>query len=160
LETDKGFLFQETWTGDLKPLEDTIYVFGAKPAASISDQNAEESFVCVNAIGYDLFQEEETILWNNYLCRNIEGENVILKPVYPNPVHGEMTVDLIVSKDSEVSIQLFDATGRTAITLLPEQLLSEGNYTYKVNTAHLSSGTYFLRMVTKENVVMEKISFQ
>jgi hypothetical protein len=75
-------------------------------------------------------------------------------------VHGEMTVELIVSKDSEVSIQLFDATGRTAITLLPEQLLSEGNYTYKVNTAHLSSGTYFLRMVTKENVVMEKISFQ
>ncbi len=160
LETDKGFLFQETWTGDLKPLEDTIYVFGAKPAASISDQNTEESFVCVQAIGYDLFQEEETILWNNYLCRNIEGENVILKPVYPNPVHGEMTVELIVSKDSEVSIQLFDATGRTAITLLPEQLLSEGNHMYKVNTAHLSSGTYFLRMVTKENVVMEKISFQ
>jgi PKD repeat protein len=160
LETDKGFLYQETWTGDLKPLEDTIYVFGAKPAASISDQNTEESFVCVNAIGYDLFQEEETILWNNYLCRNIEGENVILKPVYPNPVHGEMTVELIVSKDSEVSIQLFDATGRTAITLLPEQLLSEGNYSYTVHTGHLSAGTYFLRMVTKENVVMEKISFQ
>jgi PKD repeat protein len=160
LETDKGFLFQETWTGNLKPLEDTIYVFGAKPVASISDQYVEESFVCVNAIGYDLFQEEETILWNNYLCRNIEGENVILKPVYPNPVHGEMTVELIVSKDSEVSIQLFDATGKTAITLLPEQILSEGNYSYTVNTAHLSSGTYFLRMVTKENVVMEKISFQ
>jgi PKD repeat protein len=160
LETDKGFLYQETWTGDLKPLKDTIYVFGAKPVASISDQNTEESFVCVHAIGYDLFQEEETILWNNYLCRNIEGENVILKPVYPNPVQGELTVELIVSKDSEVSIHLFDATGRVAITLLPEQILSEGNYSYTINTAHLSSGTYFLCMVTKENVVMEKISFQ
>lgn len=160
LETNKGFLFQETWTGDLKPLEDTIYVFGAKPVASISDQNSEESFVCVNAIGYDLFQEEETILWNNYLCRNIEGENVILKPVYPNPVHDEMTVELIVSKDSEVSVQLFDAMGRRAITLLSEQILLEGNYSYTVNTAHLSSGTYFLRMVTKESVVMEKISLQ
>ncbi|MEY3438003.1 MAG: hypothetical protein RL265_588 [Bacteroidota bacterium] len=65
-----------------------------------------------------------------------------------------------ICSGAEVSIHLFDATGRVAITLLPEQILSEGNYSYTINAAHLSSGTYFLCMVTKENVVMEKISFQ
>jgi hypothetical protein len=59
----------------------------------------------------------------------------------------------------DVRSLLFGKFVDAAIKLLPEQLLSEGNHMYKVNTAHFSSGTYFLRMVTKENVVMEKISF-
>jgi hypothetical protein len=157
LETEKGFLFQETLVFELKPLEDTIYMFNAHPISSSSDQNSEETFVCVNALGYDLYLKEETLLWNNYLCKNVEGENVILKPIHPNPVEGDLMVELIVTKDSEVTLQLFDAFGRAARTILPKQILTEGQYSYKVSTDQLSSGTYFIRMVSIDNIVMEKI---
>ena len=160
LETEKGFLFQETWTGELRPLEDTIYLLNAHPISSNSNQNSDESYICMSAVGYDLFLDEETILWNNYLCKNIEGDNVILKPVHPNPVEGDLAVEIIVTIDSEVTLQLFDTFGRAVRTVLPKQILAEGQYTFTVSTDYLSSGTYFLRMVSNDSSVMQKISFQ
>lgn len=157
IESPMGLLFSETWTGTLFPLEDTIYVFTAQPGAEISEHDAKDAFLCVRGVGYDAFGIAETNLSNNQVCEDVEGENVILKPVYPNPATDEMNIQLIVSVDSEVSVQLIDARGREVLTIVPKQTIEAGLYEYKVNIEQIQSGTYFLRMLSGGMEMIQKV---
>ena len=100
LRSQKGFLFTEAWEGVLHPQADTIYVFNAKPVAGFSDQDQQDAFYCVDGVGYNANGEQESDLTNNSVCLDIEGERVILQPIYPNPVEDVMHLSLLVSVTS------------------------------------------------------------
>lgn len=86
LRSQKGLLFNELWEGVLHPQEDSIYVFSAKPVAGFSDQDDQDAFYCVDGIGFSANGQQEEDLSNNSVCKDIEGQNVILQPIYPNPI--------------------------------------------------------------------------
>lgn len=157
MEMQKGILFSETVNAQLLPQDDTIYVFTGKPSAYISEQDKTDAFICVDGIGYDGNGVAESYLVNNTVCKNIEGDNVVLMPIYPNPVSENMTVEVLVTVESELSVKLFDSRGREVRAIVPQQTLAAGFYTYTINVEDIAEGTYFIRMKSGEGEVMEKV---
>jgi PKD repeat protein len=158
LRSQKGFLFNELWEGVLNPQEDSIYVFSAKPVAGFSDQDDQDAFYCVDGVGYSANGQQEEDLSNNSVCKDIEGQNVILQPIYPNPIDDVIHISLLVSVNSEVSIDLMDSRGRLVKTILPSVSLDPGVFTYDVSVAQINAGAYFLRMTTAAGTVVEKVT--
>jgi hypothetical protein len=64
---------------------------------------------------------------------------------YPNPFNAAATVRFALPKDSDVSIQLFDLTGRRIATLT-EGRYKAGWHDASVNASGLATGIYFVRM--------------
>ncbi|MGB0430197.1 MAG: PKD domain-containing protein [Bacteroidia bacterium] len=65
--------------------------------------------------------------------------------VYPNPTHNNAVVDLILDKNSDLQIQLFDLQGRQVKSLFTGHLTRGNNKIELNNLAHqLNSGTYML----------------
>lgn len=157
MEMEKGILFSETLNTSLLPQGDTIYVFTGKPSSYISEQNETDAFICVFGRAYDGSGIAETYLDNNTACKNIEDDNVVLLPIYPNPVSENLTVEVLVSIESELSVKLFDSRGREIRAIVPQQTLSAGFYTYTINVEDMAEGTYFIRMKSGEGEVMEKV---
>jgi hypothetical protein len=158
LRSQKGFLFNEVWEGVLRPQDDSIYVFNAKPVAGYSEQDQQDAFYCVDGVGFSANGQEEEDLSNNTVCKDIEGERVILLPVYPNPIEDVVNISLLVSVSSEVSIDFFDSRGSLVKSVLPNATLEPGIFTYNVNLSQVNAGTYFLRMTTSDSTVIEKLT--
>jgi PKD repeat protein len=158
LRSQKGFLFNEVWEGVLHPQTDSIYVFSAKPIAGYSDQDQQDAFYCVDGLGFSASGQQEDNLSNNTVCKDIEGERVILLPVYPNPIDDVVNISLLVTVTSDVSIDLYDSRGRLVKSLLPSISLEPGIISYDVNLSQLNAGAYFLRMTTSDGTVVEKLT--
>lgn len=158
LRSQKGFLFNEVWEGVLHPQEDSIYVFNAKPVAGYSDQDQQDAFYCVDGVGFSANGQQEDDLTNNTVCNDIEGERVILLPVYPNPIDDVVNISLLVSVSSDVSIDLYDSRGRLVKSVLPSISLEPGVFSYNVNLSQVNAGAYFLRMTTSDGTNVEKLT--
>lgn len=159
VETTKGLLFNETWNGTLKPTEDSIYVFSGMPTTIFTDQDLVESYICVSGLGFDLYGNAESYLENNNVCRNIEGEGIVLLPVYPNPVYDDFTARIYVTKEAEVTFELTDDRGRTIENFINAQTIGAGYYDYTVNTDQLSPGVYFLKVRSNDATQSSKLIF-
>jgi PKD repeat protein len=160
LETEKGALFNETFSGILYPTKDTIYVFNGKPPATGSVKDIEQAFICVNGIAYSITGLEETLLADNGICENLTDDPVALLPVYPNPAATVVNISLLVVEEANVGIDILDSRGRTVRTVLPFQSQQAGNYNYEVNIRGLSSGAYVIRMKTDDKTITEKLLIQ
>lgn len=146
VETPKGLLFNETWNGTLKPTEDSIYVFSAMPTSIFSDQDAIESYVCVSGQAHDLYGTLETYLDNNKVCKNVEGESIVLLPVFPNPIYKDFVVRIYLTNPAEVFLSLDDDRGRSAQVMENGNVLQSGYYEYVVDADKLAEGTYFVNL--------------
>ncbi len=69
---------------------------------------------------------------------------------YPNPFNPVTKIDFDLPFDSRVSIILYDISGREIKSLVNDQRAA-GYYTVQFNSAGLSSGTYFYRIMTKSS---------
>ncbi len=85
-----------------------------------------------------------TSVKNNLI--NIPNE-FLLSQNYPNPFNPTTTINYSVSKESFVSIIVYDALGREITTLVNDEMPA-GNYKTIFNGSHLASGIYFYRMVS------------
>ena len=160
LRSQKGYLFNESWEGVLHPQDDSIYVFNAKPVSGFSSQDQQDAFYCIDGVGFSASGQQEDNLSNNTVCKDIEGQRVILLPVYPNPIEDVIHISLLVSVTSEVSIDLYDSKGRLVKSVLPSISLDPGLYSYDSNLIQVNAGTYFLHMTTPDATVIEKLSIR
>jgi PKD repeat protein len=97
---------------------------------------------------------------------NIQGVNGIDAPdagiqhfdVYPNPVQDNTVVAFTLDQSQNVTLQLFDMTGRMVMDMYNGNL-SAGEHQFPVQTAEkLSSGVYFVRLTTAEGrMVTQKL---
>lgn len=87
-----------------------------------------------------LFTEAETMLGNNY----------------PNPFNNQTRIPLVVSENSRVKIDIFNAAGAHVATVFDDQL-TVGYYEIPYNASSLSSGVYFYRLATDREVKFEKM---
>jgi hypothetical protein len=65
---------------------------------------------------------------------------------YPNPFNPSTIISFAIPARAQVSLKVFDITGREVSTLVSEEL-SAGNYSRTWNSAGLPSGAYFYRLV-------------
>jgi hypothetical protein len=70
---------------------------------------------------------------------------------YPNPFSTATTLRFNLATSEHVSLQLFDALGRSVGTIVDAEF-SSGDHTVYVDGRHLAPGVYFASLATSEGV--------
>ena len=74
--------------------------------------------------------------------------------VFPVPLTGETTTEIMLTKTASYSINILDVNGRTVSVLLPESRLEAGTYRYLWDAKALSSGLYTI-VVRQDGAILE-----
>ena len=93
-------------------------------------------------------------------CARVAGEQTIETSslsIYPNPVSASTTVSFYVEETKNVSVKVFDMSGRL-VTTLTDASFEEGYHEIIWNAAEVNAGIYFLRMEAGDYSVTEKLS--
>ena len=69
---------------------------------------------------------------------------------YPNPFNPSTKINFSLPKSGNVSLKVYDVSGKTVATLVNEKL-GAGVFEYEFNGAGLSSGIYFYRLVVSSS---------
>lgn len=77
--------------------------------------------------------------------------------VAPNPAFDHVNVQLYLPTATEITLALFDITGRKIKEVTRNQLYDAGTQNYSVNVSDVLPGTYYLQLVTKETQLTEKL---
>lgn len=70
-----------------------------------------------------------------------ETSSFTLYPNYPNPFNSTTTFRYSITEQSEVNLSLYDITGQLVKTIF-NKYKGKGDYSFRLNTTDLSSGTY------------------
>jgi len=74
----------------------------------------------------------------------VETEGIALGEAYPNPAHDDIAIEVTVSAPSDVTVGLYDTTGRRVAT--QSLRLEPGAHKVEVGTSELAAGTYVYRV--------------
>ena len=86
----------------------------------------------------------------------IELHNISLS-VFPNPNNGLFNIKIESANQQNISLMIFNNMGSLVAT---EQFTVNGSISKRLSLEHLSKGIYYLRIQTKDDVVMRKVIIQ
>ena len=109
--------------------------------------------------GFSGFSNRQTITINQTSFENGSEriEQFALFQNYPNPFNPVTQISYQLPKMSEVTLEVFDVTGRLVRTLVNETQTS-GTHTVTFNGEHLSSGLYLYRLEAEDQVFTRKLT--
>ncbi len=84
-------------------------------------------------------------------------ENTKLQGNYPNPFSQQTTVELALSEQTDVKVQVYNVLGQQVATVADGQM-EAGNHHLEWDATSLSSGVYFLRMEAGDVTDTKKIT--
>jgi len=84
------------------------------------------------------------------------NDEILLLSVYPNPYHDNVTLHYALARAQEVSITLYDASGKLVKNIYTDRQAA-GNYDLRFTATDLSSGMYFLHLNTKEGGLVRRL---
>ena len=79
-------------------------------------------------------------------------EKYKLKQNFPNPFNLSTVIKFTISKESEITLRLYDITGKLVMRVIEGFGLSRGEYKYQIESfdkSGLSSGVYFYNMTAR-----------
>jgi hypothetical protein len=113
-----------------------------------------------NEVNYGIGEYSESSLDGKYSETSqkidIETSSVV---IYPNPFNPSTTIKIWIPQTGLVSIKLYDVSGKEVLNVL-EATIEKGDHIYSLGGGNLSSGIYFLRMITGGNVLTKRIILQ
>lgn len=87
---------------------------------------------------------------------NVTPKDYELKQNYPNPFNPVTTIEFNLPKAGNVSVKVYDITGRQYNTEIRNMQLNAGNFKLYFNASELSSGVYFYSLVVNGEQVASK----
>jgi len=106
--------------------------------------------------GYRVFVTSNNSLLAVNTTRKTIPYEFSLSQNYPNPFNPTTTIDYQISKNSMVTLKVYDILGREVVTLVNKQL-TPGKYSVKFDGSNLSSGIYFYRLDAGSFVKTKKL---
>lgn len=79
-----------------------------------------------------------------------------LEQNYPNPFNPVTNIKFAVAKTGNVTLKVFDISGREVALLINEEL-NAGTYNFDFNASHLASGIYFYKLITNNYTDTKKM---
>ena len=76
---------------------------------------------------------------------------------YPNPSNPSSKIDFTLPVDANVTLVVFDITGRLIRTLLNNEYKTADWYTVEFDGSNIASGIYFYRLMTGSEMVTKKM---
>ncbi|MEP1151713.1 MAG: T9SS type A sorting domain-containing protein [Balneola sp.] len=77
---------------------------------------------------------------------------------YPNPFNPTTNINYSVPKRTEVSLKVYDVTGRLVATIVDNKVHSVGNYSITLNASAWASGVYFYRLEAGDFIKSQKLT--
>ena len=84
-------------------------------------------------------------------------ENDIALKIYPNPLSESATISYTLANEDEVTIYLFDATGKTVTTLAKNNQQTAGEHQLELEATNLPTGIYYLKLQSNETNIIKKL---
>lgn len=85
-------------------------------------------------------------------------ETYTLSEAYPNPFNPESSFTLLLASEQDVTIELYDMTGRRIQQIHQGVLSGREQHTFRVDGTGLSSGTYIVRVAGRDFADSRKLS--
>lgn len=87
----------------------------------------------------------------------IHSSSIWLSPAYPNPSDGKnIFISYYLPHEMNITLDLYDVNGKM-VKQLSDKHLGEGTYTEEITTGTVPPGTYYLRLLTTEGELMQKV---
>jgi hypothetical protein len=83
-------------------------------------------------------------------------KEIQLNPNYPNPFNASTNISYTLPRRQRILLSVFDVLGREVLGLFAG-VREAGKYTLTLNGDHLSSGIYFVRLVTEQGAIARSI---
>lgn len=83
-------------------------------------------------------------------------DRISLSQNYPNPFNPTTTIEFNISRGTDVLLRVTNILGET-VSVLHDGFLSSGNYKMLFDGTGLSSGIYFISLITPEQSIVKKI---
>ncbi len=77
---------------------------------------------------------------------------------YPNPFNPTTTIEFSVAKSSNISLSVYDITGKLVSDLISSAHFAKGNYKISFDASKLASGTYIYVLKNGENRLSKKMT--
>jgi len=84
--------------------------------------------------------------------------NIKMYPNYPNPFNPSTKIQFVVSESLETSVKIYDSMGQEVATLFQGTPEAGGNQIVEFDGANLSSGTYYVKLITAVGSEIRAIS--
>ncbi len=91
------------------------------------------------------------------VSKNLEESFEATLTVFPNPVTEFTKIEFALEQEAQVSIDIVNSTGKTVRILLDAETRAKGIHFIDINTLDLPNGMYTCRMVTKDEILSQKI---
>jgi len=76
---------------------------------------------------------------------------------FPNPFNPTTNIVFGLKNESSITLKIYDVLGREVKTLINNQVMKAGTYTYNFDGKNLSSGTYLYRITAGDFVATKKM---
>ncbi len=112
------------------------------------DYRASDQWLAVGTHGNGIytatiaFEEEPDTTIDSTVSVGFVSEDILELNLYPNPTTNMLNVDYQLTEPSEVTLRLFDQSGRTMKTL-KLGVVGEGRHTQQLDLSDMSSGLYY-----------------
>ncbi len=125
---------------------------------SVIYKKSEEVYSVMGGIGsyyivdetVDSIRVDSNSLSNKLIPTTLDPKSDFQFGVYPNPSNGVFNVKYEVLKPSDVSITIYDLTGKIVQSVVQQMNQHAGNYIIPVSLSNLSNGIYICKIVTSE----------
>jgi PKD repeat protein len=151
-------LIKETWQGNLDAGQSEIYVMGAQILNTLSEEQALENYICVEAVLKLPLQFVDQDLSNNAKCKSLNDDNKIWLQSHPNPSGDKFTLQVLVPVQQEVSIKLFDSMGREIEELGAGLVMQAGLNLLEIQAADWPSGVYHVLVYSQQGRVSTRLT--
>lgn len=103
-----------------------------------------------DAEAFDTTKVDTSSISNKIIQSTLDPKNDFQFGVYPNPSNGVFNVKYEVLKPSDVSVTIYDLTGKLVQSIVNQSNQHTGNYIIPVSLGNISNGIYICKIVTSE----------
>jgi hypothetical protein len=87
----------------------------------------------------------------------ISYSNSIPFTIYPNPAKYNVSISFTLRDNSDVSLYIYDLTGKEISRLLTDDMLTAGNHDFSWNSANTKPGVYLVKLIVNGNINVQKL---
>lgn len=141
---------KETWNGTLNPNAFYVYTFIAKSA---SQKNTTNNITCVEIEKANGIIDENTS--NNSLCNTLNADEISVSNPIPNPTDGDITLPIILNKDIDFTIAIYNSTGQIVYEETTKKGIAGLNFV-TLPTSSYARGCYIIKIMIDGKIFIKK----
>lgn len=77
--------------------------------------------------------------------------------IYPNPANYKVSISFSLKENSEVSLLIYDLTGKEISRLFTDDMLTAGNHDFSWNSENTKTGVYLVKLIVNGTINVQKL---